>query len=142
MVPSRRRPTPPSASSKSGLLAWTAPVVAGLPAVAVVMVYGELSWEALAAVGVTGTALATVGLVRRAGEAAPTVGRRGLAWLVWATAAFAWELATLAADSLVSLSDLLDPVLAHPLLRGAAAVGWLLAGAWLLTRPRRVQVPS
>jgi hypothetical protein len=113
-----------------------APVLLGAPCVAVVVVYGELSREALVAVAVTGAVLAGVGLTRRAGEAAPPVGRRGLPWLAWLAAAVAWELLTLVREDLPTLSDLLDPVLAVPALRGAATVGWLAAGAWLLARPR------
>lgn len=113
-----------------------ASVAAVTPAVAAVTVYGELSTEALVAVGVTGAAVATVGLARRAGEAAPPVGRSGLPWLVWAAAAVSWELVTLVHDSLYTLSDIADPVLAHPPLRAAATVAWLLAGAWLLDRRR------
>jgi hypothetical protein len=41
----------------------------------------------------------------------------------------------LADDDLPTLSDLADPALASPALRGAATLCWLAAGAWLLTRP-------
>jgi hypothetical protein len=47
-----------------------------------------------------------------------------------------WELITLADDDMPTVSDLADPALAHPALRGAATLCWLAAGAWLLTRPR------
>ena len=47
----------------------------------------------------------------------------------------AWEVVTLFADGLPTLSDLADPVLAQPAARAAATVGWLLVGAWLLARP-------
>ena len=113
-----------------------APLALGAPCVAAVIVYGELSAGALIAVGATGAALAAVGLGQRAGEAAPPVGRRGLPWLVWLAAAMGWELLTLVDDDLPTLSDLLDPLLALPALRGAATVGWLAGGAWLLPRPR------
>lgn len=112
------------------------PVLLGMPCVAVVVAYGQLTGEALAAVGVTGTVLAAVGLVTRAGQAAEPVGRDGRPWLAWLAAAAAWELVTLVDDRLPTLSDLLDPVLSSPAARGAATVGWLAAGAWLLARPR------
>ena len=112
------------------------PVAAGaMSCVAAVMIGGELSLAALLAVTAAGTVIAGVGLVRRSGEAAPPVGRRGLPWLVWATAAVSWELVALADDDLPTLSDLADPALAHPALRGAATLCWLAAGAWLLARP-------
>ncbi|WP_245177528.1 hypothetical protein [Geodermatophilus sp. DF01-2] len=44
---------------------------------------------------------------------------------------------TLADDDLPALSDLADPVLACPVLRGGATLGWLAVGAWLVARPRR-----
>jgi hypothetical protein len=103
--------------------------------VAAVMAWGELSLGALLAVGTAGTIMAGLGLVRRSGEAAPPVGRRGLPWLVWVTAVVSWELMTLADDDMPTVSDLVDPALAHPALRGAATLCWLAAGAWLLTRP-------
>jgi hypothetical protein len=111
-------------------------VAAGaMSCVAAVMIGGELSLAALLAVAAAGAVVAGVGLVRRSGEAAPPVGRRGLPWLVWATAAVSWELVALADDDLPTLSDLADPALAHPALRGAATLCWLAAGAWLLARP-------
>jgi hypothetical protein len=103
--------------------------------VAAVMAWGELSLGALLAIGTAGTVIAGLGLVRRSGEAAPPVGRRGLPWLVWGTAAVSWELVGLSDDDLPALSDLTDPALAHPAVRGAATLCWLAAGAWLVTRP-------
>ncbi len=105
--------------------------------VATVTVFGELSPQALIAVGGTGLVVAGAGLALRAGEAAPPVGRRGAVWLVWLAAAVAWELVTLAHEELPTVSDLADPFLVHPAARGAAALGWLAAGAWLICRPRR-----
>jgi hypothetical protein len=113
------------------------PLVFGVPCVAAVMICGELSPGALIAVGTTGVVLAGVGMARRAGEAAPPVGRRCWPWLVWLAAAVVWEVLTLTNHDLPTLSDLCDPVLAHPELRGLATIGWLMAGAWLLARPRR-----
>lgn len=107
----------------------------GTSCVAAVMAWGELSLGALLAVGTAGIVVAAVGLVRRSGEAAPPVGRHGVPWLVWATAAASWEFTALASDDLPTLSDLADPALAHPAVRGAATLCWLAAGAWLVARP-------
>lgn len=113
-----------------------ATVAAGaLSCVAAVMVWGELSLGALLAVGAAGTVVVVLGLVRRSGEAARPVGVRGLPWLGWTAAAVSWELVTLADDDLPTVSDLADPALAHPAVRGAATLCWLAAGAWLLARP-------
>jgi hypothetical protein len=103
--------------------------------VGAVMAWGELSLGALLAVGTVGTIVVGLGLVRRCGEAAPPVGRQGLPWLVWGTAAASWELIMLVDDDMPSLSDLADPALAHPALRGTATLCWLAAGAWLLAGP-------
>jgi hypothetical protein len=118
----------------AGRLTWLA--VAVLCGVAV-GVSGELSTGALLAVGGTGALVAVVGMVRRAGRAALPVGRGGLPWVGWSTAAVAWEVLALLDDDLPTLSDLADVLLAHPLVRGAATVGWLGAGAWLAARPGR-----
>ena len=104
--------------------------------VAPVVIWGELSPAALLAVGLAGTCLTVVGMLRRSGEAAAPVGRRGLPWLGWCAAALVWESVTLADSDLPTLSDLADPVLAHPAVRGMATLGWLAAGAWLVARPR------
>ncbi len=104
-----------------------------------VAVTGELSTGALLAVATAGLAVAGIGLARRAGAAAPPVGRRGAPWLAWLVAAAAWEAVTLADDDLPALSDLADPVLASPALRGLATLGWLALGTWLATRPRSRQ---
>jgi hypothetical protein len=108
-----------------------------VPCAAAVAAFGELSAGALVAVVATGLLVAAIGLVARAGEAAPAVGRRGLPWAAWLVAGAAWELSTLLHDDLPSVSDLADPLLAHPLARGAATLAWLAAGAWLVTRPAR-----
>ncbi|MGY1808846.1 hypothetical protein ACI8AF_15870 [Blastococcus sp. SYSU D00669] len=107
----------------------------GVPCTAAVAVHGELSAGALIAVAGAGLALAAVGLAQRAGRAAPPVGRRGVPWLVLLVAAVGWELVLLGVDGVPTLSDLLDPVLAHPVVRGPATVGWLVLGSWLLLRP-------
>ncbi|MDK3256945.1 hypothetical protein [Blastococcus capsensis] len=102
-----------------------------------VVVGGELSTVALVAVGLTGAVVAAVGVARHSGEAACPVGRRGLPWLGWLAAVLGWELVTLAADALPTVSDLADPLLASPAVRGSATLGWLAVGAWLVARPRR-----
>lgn len=107
----------------------------GVPCVAAVMLFGELSTGALLAVGGTGVLVAAVGLARSAGEAAPPVGRRGLPWLGWLAAALAWEAVALLDADVPTASDLADPLLALPPVRGAATACWLLAGAWLVGRP-------
>jgi hypothetical protein len=103
--------------------------------VTAVVVCGELSLGALLAVGTAGTIVVVVGLVRQSGETARPVGFRGLPWLVWTAVAVSWELLALARDDLPTVSDLADPVLARPVLRGAATLCWLAAGMWLLARP-------
>ena len=108
---------------------------AAVACAAAVALSGELSPGALLAVAAAGAVVTAAGLVRRAGAGAAPVGRRGLPWLGWLAAAAAWELVTLADDDLPALSDLTDPVLASPVLRGTAVLGWLAAGAWLVTRP-------
>jgi hypothetical protein len=108
-----------------------------LSCVAAVTAWGELSVGALLATGTAGTVVVVLGSVRRSGETAPPVGRAGLPWLALATAVVSWELVTLADDELPTASDLADPLLADPLVRGTATVCWLAVGAWLLDRPRR-----
>jgi hypothetical protein len=108
-----------------------------VPCAAAVVVFGELSAGALVAVGATGLLVGGLGLAARAGEAEPMVGRRGLPWAAWLVAAAAWELVTLLHADLPSVSDLADPVLAHPLARGTATFAWMAGGAWLVTRRAR-----
>ena len=103
---------------------------------AAVAASGELSPGALLAVATAGAVVTAAGLARRAGAEAEPVGRRGLPWLGWLAAALAWEVLTLADDDLPTLSDLADPFLAAPVPRGAAVLGWLALGGWLVTRPR------
>ena len=99
-------------------------------------VFGELSSGALVAVTAAGAALAAVALARHAGAGSPPAGRPfpTVATALLAAAAVV-ELVALAHDDLPTFSDLLDPVLAHPLVRAAATAGWLAAGAWLAARP-------
>ena len=97
---------------------------------------GELSAGALIAVCTAGTVVVGLGLARRSGAGAPPVARNGLPWAVVLVAVLAWELVALASDVLPTFSDLADPVLADPVVRGAATLCWLAAGAWLVQRPR------
>jgi hypothetical protein len=113
-------------------LTWAAIAVA---CAAAVTVFGELSTGALLVVGGTGVLVVVRGLARQAGAGAAPVGRRGLPWLGWLAAGLVWEAVTLVDDDLPTVSDLADPVLASPPVRAAATLGWLLAGAWLVTRP-------
>ena len=126
---SRRGP-----SRRACRLAWAGVAVA---CVLAVVVFGELSTGALLVVGGTGLLVTAVGLARRAGEGAAPVGRRGLPWLLSLAAGLAWEVVTLVDDGLPTVSDFADPLLASPAARGAATAGWLVLGAWLVTRPRR-----
>ncbi|MFW3169254.1 hypothetical protein [Geodermatophilus sp. CPCC 206100] len=114
---------------------WATVVVLGVPCTAAVTVWGELSPGSLAAVLGTGTVVAALALAGRSGAGAPPVGRGGRPWLLWALVVIGWELATLALPAVPTLSDLLDPVLAHPPVRAAATVGWLALGGWLIGRP-------
>ncbi|MGK5171551.1 hypothetical protein [Geodermatophilus sp. CPCC 205761] len=111
------------------------PVVVGVPCVVVVTVSGELTPAALLAVTGAGGVVAAVALAARSGATAPPVGRAGRPWLLWIALVLAWEVTVLALPGVPSLSDLLDPVLAQPLVRAAATAGWLAAGGWLLARP-------
>ncbi|MGY1666390.1 hypothetical protein [Geodermatophilus sp. SYSU D00696] len=113
-------------------LAW--PVLA-VACAAIVAVGGELSTGALLAVGGAGVLVVAVGLARSAGAGGPPVGRAGRPWLAWLAAGLAWEVLALLDADLPTLSDLADPLLAHPAVRAAATLAWLLAGAWLVARP-------
>jgi hypothetical protein len=126
--------TPPVAQpSRRSALGWTLAVI---PVVATVATFGELTLQSFAAVLAAGTLLTALALRRRSGSAAERVGPLGLVWLAWLAVVSLWELATLLdAASLATLSDLMDPVLAHPALRGAATVVWAVCGWWLLRRP-------
>jgi len=115
------------------LLGWT---VAAFPVAWAVAGYGELSAGAMVAILVAGFVLAGIGLQRRAGSAVPPLRAGGRAWLLWLGALAGWELVTLLGDRrLATLSDLLDPTLAHRVNRGLATLLWFAAGVWLLGRP-------
>jgi hypothetical protein len=111
-------------------------VVAGACAVAVA-VWGELSPGAHVAVGAAGAVVVGLGMARRSGEAAPPAGRRAWPWLAGLAAVLAWEAVALGADDLPTVSDLADPVLAHPVVRAGATLAWLAGGAWLVIRPQQ-----
>src|SRR3954452_5614422 len=120
---------------------WLTGLAVGLSCVAAVIVFGELSTGALLAVGGPGVLVAVVGLARRSGEAALPVGRRGLPWLGWLAAGLAWGVLALLDDALLTVSDRPDRPPAPPPVRAAATLAWLIAGAWLLTRPRHHPQP-
>ncbi len=126
--PLTRRPT-------AAVTAVVCAVACATACATAVAVCGELSTGALLAVAGTGAAAVVVGLTGRAGAGAPPVGRRGLPWLGGLAVALAAEVVALLDDDLPTLSDLADPLLAHPLVRAAATGAWLAAGAWLVTRP-------
>jgi hypothetical protein len=124
---------------------WTRRLTAAALAVGCVVpvvLCGELSSGALLGVGIGGGAVAALGVARRSGEAARPVGRRALPWAGWLAAVLGWELVALSDVDLPTVSDLADPLLAHPAARGVATLGWLAAGGWLLARPRHRTAPS
>jgi hypothetical protein len=106
-----------------------------VPCVVAVAVWGELSTGALVAVLTAGAVVVGLALARRSGEAAPRVGWRAVGWLACLVVVLAWELVALSSDTVPTYSDLADPVLAVPPARGAATLGWLAGGGWLLARP-------
>jgi hypothetical protein len=107
----------------------------GLPCVVAVAVWGELTTGSLLAVTAAGAVVAALALGGRAGAAAAPVGVRGRPWLLWLAVALVWEAAALRLAGVPALSDLLDPVLAPPPVRAAAAAAWLAVGGWLVARP-------
>lgn len=114
-------------------LGW---VLAAIPVAATVGTYGELSPQAFVAVSIAGAALMVVGLRRDAGAAAPPVRRAAFLWLGWLVVVSLWELWTRLHDARYpTLSDLMDPVLAHHVPRALATVVWFAAGVWLVRRP-------
>lgn len=87
------------------------------------------------AVLVPATAVLVAVLVLRHPRGTPVkLDRTHLPWLVWLLAFGVWELVALLAEDL-TISLLMDPVLAIYPLRVAGWVLWLWAG-WLLVRPR------
>jgi hypothetical protein len=118
------------------MLAWA---ITAIPIAATVATYGELTVQAFVAVLLAGGALTVAALRRRAGSGSPAV-PGGPVWLAWLVAVGVWEFYTLLHEArLPTLSDLMDPILAHPLIRGAATFVWFAAGIWLLRRPSSVE---
>ena len=111
-------------------------MVGALGCAVAVGISGELSVGALIAVCAAGTVVVGLGLARRSGADAPPLARNALPWVVVLVAVLAWELVALTSGALPTFSDLADPVLADPVARGAATLGWLAVGAWLVRRPR------
>lgn len=108
----------------------------GIAVVATVVTFGQLTLQAFLAVLAAGLVISAVGLARRAGSGVPPVGPAGRVWLGWLVTGTLWEALMFARNSrFPTLSDLLDPALAHPAVRGLATVGWLALGRWLITRP-------
>lgn len=109
------------------------PFAAGLAYAAFGAGFASHSTGALVAVLVPATAaLVAVLVLRRPGGTATRPGRTHVPWLVWVVAFGLWELAALFAGDL-TISLLMDPVLAIYPLRVAGWVLWLWAG-WLLVR--------
>ncbi|MGZ4631720.1 MAG: hypothetical protein ACXV2G_03555 [Actinomycetes bacterium] len=112
--------------------------IAVIPVAATVGTFGELSPQAFVAVSLAGAALMVLGLRRRAGSASPAVHGAGFVWLGWLVVVSLWELwMFLRSTRYPTLSDLMDPVLAHHTLRALATVVWFAAGVWLIRRPSR-----
>lgn len=114
-----------------------APLVAGLGYAAFGATFASHSVGALVAVLVPAVAVlvaVVMAMVTRPRPAPDQAlpGRRHLSWLVWALAFGVWELAALLLGDL-TISLLMDPVLAVYPLRVAGWVLWLWAG-WLLVR--------
>jgi hypothetical protein len=121
------------------MLAWA---ITAIPVAATVATYGELTVQAFVAVLLSGGALMVAALRRRAGSGSPAV-PGGRVWLAWLVVLGVWEFYTLLHEAhLPTLSDLMDPILAHPMIRGAATVVWFAAGIWLLRRPSTAEIPE
>ena len=109
------------------------PLAAGLAYAAFGASFASHSTGALVAVLVPATAvLVAVVVLPRPRTPATRPGRRHLPWLLWVLAFGVWELAALVAGDL-TISLLMDPVLAVYPLRVAGWVLWLWGG-WLLVR--------
>lgn len=134
-------PVTPEKSREHAMWAWLRPLACAslvLPAVTTVVIYGELSAEALVAVLGAGILLAGVALARRAGSGTPALPASGRPWLWWLSLLALWEVLTFA-SGLPTLSDLADPLLADRLLRATAMLIWFAVGCWLATRPRSLR---
>lgn len=100
-----------------------------------VATYGELHPGSLVAVAATGTLIAGVGLIRRAGADSPSRGRLPRAWLLLAAGLGVFEVVALVHDGIPTVSDIADPALAVPGIRAAATVLWCAVGTWMAVRP-------
>lgn len=117
----------------NGGIRRAAPLAAGLAYAAFGASFASHSTGALVAVLVPATAvLVAVAVLPRPRTPATRPGRRHLPWLLWVLAFGVWELAALVAGDL-TISLLMDPVLAVYPLRVAGWVLWLWGG-WLLVR--------
>jgi uncharacterized membrane protein YfcA len=117
----------------NGGIRRAAPLAAGLAYAAFGATFASHSTGALVAVLVPATAvLVAVLVLRRPRGPAARPGRTHLPWLAWVLAFGVWELAALFAGDL-TISLLMDPVLAVYPLRVAGWVLWLWGG-WLLVR--------
>lgn len=112
-----------------------------------VAIAGELSTGAHVAVIGTVSIVAAVALARPVaprtrgqkspflpdggGRSRPPPRQKWRSLLVVAVVVLAWEGISLATPGLPTVSDLLDPVLAHPLPRGAATLAWYAVGVRL-----------
>jgi hypothetical protein len=111
------------------------PLAVGLAYAAFGATFTSHSVGALVAVLVPATAVLVAVIAMRRPRGTPVrLDRTHLPWLVWLVAFGVWELAALLAGDL-TISLLMDPVLAIYPLRVAGWVLWLWAG-WLLVRPR------
>jgi Family of unknown function (DUF6186) len=109
--------------------------VLALGCAAAVAAYGELHAGSLVAVGTTGTLVAGVALIRRTGAGSPSRGRPSSVWLLLGAVLAVVGVVALFGDSVPTVSDLADPVLAVPVIRAAATLVWCAVGAWLVARP-------
>jgi hypothetical protein len=116
----------------NGGIRRAAPLAAGLAYAAFGATFASHSTGALVVVLVPATAVLVAVLVPRPRTPAARPGRRHLPWLLWVLAFGVWELAALVAGDL-TISLLMDPVLAVYPLRVAGWVLWLWGG-WLLVR--------
>lgn len=117
----------------NGGIRGAALLAAGLGYAAFGATFASHSTGALVAVLVPATAALVAVLVpRRPRGPAARPGRTHLPWLLWVLAFGVWELAALLAGDL-TISLLMDPVLAVFPLRMAGWVLWL-SGGWLLVR--------
>jgi hypothetical protein len=108
--------------------------VLALGCAAAVTAFGELHAGSLVAVTTTGMVIGGVGLIRRTGAGSTGGGRLPSAWLLGAVLAV-FEVVALLDDGVPTVSDLADPALAVPAVRGAATLLWCAVGVWLAVRP-------